>query len=381
MVTTDRGDVAELLDAYGQPFAAYRYDAWGNPQASGGSGTGIWWQQTTHDQQTVIDASVAEKIAKRQVLRYASYCYDSESQLYYLSARSYDPKTRQFLSKDLSRNDGEQSAYQYCGGNPVRNVDPTGLRPDDMSIQDYNKLLRKRRDGGKYSGQVASSGVGSHNGNWEGGIYDLGAYLPDRYPEGDWFLYPESNLQHDLANFTMDELDPDRPCCVLTAITRVLDYLARRGDTAIPKGDISAIFNAGVRANGGSDYVPNLGETAALRGALGQYSRGSDAVTIKPWPLGPTLTTFNDIAEVTRRYGPSLLNIPGGYYRNHTVTVGGYRVYTDLRTGNRREFISIQDGWDHRQMFIDVKAAGASLSWSSQTYTTNIGTPVFQVCQ
>jgi hypothetical protein len=27
--------------------------------------------------------------------------------------------TRQFLSKDLSRNDGEQSAYQYCFGNPV----------------------------------------------------------------------------------------------------------------------------------------------------------------------------------------------------------------------------------------------------------------------
>jgi RHS repeat-associated protein len=61
------------------------------------------------------------------VLRYASYCYDSESALYYLSARSYDPKTRQFLSKDLSRNDGEQSAYQYCFGNPVKYVDPSGL--------------------------------------------------------------------------------------------------------------------------------------------------------------------------------------------------------------------------------------------------------------
>jgi len=47
--------------------------------------------------------------------------------LYYLSARSYDPKTHQFLSKDLSRNDGEQSAYQYCTGNPVNRVDPTGL--------------------------------------------------------------------------------------------------------------------------------------------------------------------------------------------------------------------------------------------------------------
>ncbi len=46
--------------------------------------------------------------------------------MYYLSSRHYDPATRQFLSKDLSRNDGEQSAYQYCLGNPVGNVDPTG---------------------------------------------------------------------------------------------------------------------------------------------------------------------------------------------------------------------------------------------------------------
>jgi RHS repeat-associated protein len=57
----------------------------------------------------------------------AGYCYDAENGMYYLSARHYDPGTRQFLSKDLSRNDGEESAYQYCAGNPVKNVDPNGL--------------------------------------------------------------------------------------------------------------------------------------------------------------------------------------------------------------------------------------------------------------
>ena len=126
LVTTDRGDVVELLDASGAPFAAYRYDAWGNPQGAGNVATGIWSQNTT-----LIATTVATDIANRQVLRYASYCYDSESGLYYLSARSYDPKTRQFLSKDLSRNDGEQSAYQYCGGDPVKFTDPTGFRIED----------------------------------------------------------------------------------------------------------------------------------------------------------------------------------------------------------------------------------------------------------
>ena len=130
MVLSDRGDVLELLDASGNPFAAYRYDAWGNPWAAGNLGTGIWTQTTS----LITDINLANAIATRQPLRYASYCFDSESGMYYLSSRHYDPATRQFLSKDLSRNDGEQSAYQYCLGNPVANVDPTGYKPDDPAI-------------------------------------------------------------------------------------------------------------------------------------------------------------------------------------------------------------------------------------------------------
>jgi RHS repeat-associated protein len=128
MVVTDRGDVVELLDANGNPFAAYRYDAWGNPIGEGNLGTGIWSQTTG----LITDQALADAIATRQPLRYASYCFDSESGMYYLSSRHYDPATRQFLSKDLSRNDGEQSAYQYCGGNPVGRVDPTGFALSDI---------------------------------------------------------------------------------------------------------------------------------------------------------------------------------------------------------------------------------------------------------
>ncbi|MCL4367723.1 MAG: cell wall-binding repeat-containing protein [Actinobacteria bacterium] len=125
IVTSDRGDVLELLDANGNPFAAYRYDAWGNPLGTGNVSVGVWSQSTT-----LVAAAVATDIAKRQPLRYAAYCYDTESGLYYLSARHYDPKTRQFLSKDVTRNDGEESAYQYAAGNPVRFTDRTGERID-----------------------------------------------------------------------------------------------------------------------------------------------------------------------------------------------------------------------------------------------------------
>jgi len=128
ILTSDRGDVLSLLDGAGAPFAAYRYDAWGKPTGTGNVSTGVWSKSTS-----LISAAVASAIANRQILRYASYAYDAESTLYYLSSRSYDPVTRQFLSKDLSRNDGEESAYQYCGGNPVAGVDPTGYRMDEFA--------------------------------------------------------------------------------------------------------------------------------------------------------------------------------------------------------------------------------------------------------
>ncbi len=142
LVTTDRGDVVELLDANGSPFAAYRYDAWGNPIGNGNVGTGLWAQATTQGETETISLDVATKIAQRQVLRYAGYCYDSESGMYYLSARHYDPATRQFLSKDLSRNDGEQSAYGYCLGNPVKNIDPSGYAFMDI-FKNMKKAMAK----------------------------------------------------------------------------------------------------------------------------------------------------------------------------------------------------------------------------------------------
>ncbi len=132
VVTTDRGDVVELLDAAGNPFVAYRYDAWGNPQGSGNVGTGIWSQSTG-----LITSQVATDIASRQVLKYASYCLDSESGMYYLSARQYDPMTRQFLSKDPAKDDGEASAYQYCAGDPVGSCDPSGTKKAKVLFPPY----------------------------------------------------------------------------------------------------------------------------------------------------------------------------------------------------------------------------------------------------
>jgi len=114
IATNDRGDVVGLTNTAGAWFARYTYDPYGRVLAQSAQAV------------SGITATLASQIATRQVLRYASYAYDAHSATYYLAARHYDPATMRFLSKDPARDDGEESAYQYCAGDPVGKVDPSG---------------------------------------------------------------------------------------------------------------------------------------------------------------------------------------------------------------------------------------------------------------
>ncbi len=106
----------ELTNGAGVPFAFYAHDAYGNPTT------------TLSRAVTGISAGLAAAIAERNILRYAGYAYDAHSGLYYCSQRYYDPATASFITKDPAKADGEESAYQYCGGDPVGMVDPDGCR-------------------------------------------------------------------------------------------------------------------------------------------------------------------------------------------------------------------------------------------------------------
>jgi RHS repeat-associated protein len=118
LVASDHGDVDELLTDTGNPFATYRYDAWGNVVAV--------TSQDANGSGGALGATLAANIASRQPLRYAGYAYDACSSLYYLSARYYDPATMQFLSKDPAKADGQDSGYEYVDDNPVTRIDPSG---------------------------------------------------------------------------------------------------------------------------------------------------------------------------------------------------------------------------------------------------------------
>ena len=58
---------------------------------------------------------------------YRGYYTDSETGLFYLNARYYDPSTQRFTQEDTYWGDNSQmNLYGYCGANPVMFTDPSG---------------------------------------------------------------------------------------------------------------------------------------------------------------------------------------------------------------------------------------------------------------
>ena len=94
----------------------YTYDAWGNNVVS-----------------DTIGAIITDKnhIGNLNPFRYRGYYYDTETKLYYLKTRYYDPETGRFISQDYIEYIAPDiingfNLYAYCVNNPVMNVDPNG---------------------------------------------------------------------------------------------------------------------------------------------------------------------------------------------------------------------------------------------------------------
>lgn len=71
------------------------------------------------------------KVAEINPFRYRSYYYDTETNLYYLNSRYYDPELGRFINADSFSNIDESTInginlYVYCGSNPISFTDPFG---------------------------------------------------------------------------------------------------------------------------------------------------------------------------------------------------------------------------------------------------------------
>ena len=121
------GDTVQTVNEAGEVQNRYDYDIWGNPTLT-------------------IEV-------KANAIRYAGEYIDTETGLYYLRARYYDPYVGRFISEDSYFGEDENplslNRYTYCHNDPIQFVDPSGHSESIdkfLSVGDQERVQKLGQD-------------------------------------------------------------------------------------------------------------------------------------------------------------------------------------------------------------------------------------------
>jgi len=105
-----QGDIIAIVNSSGTKVVEYLYDSWGKLISTTGS--------------------LASTVGVKNPYRYRGYRYDTETGLYYLQSRYYDPVAKRFVNADGYASTGQgvlgNNMFAYCLNNPVSCFDPQG---------------------------------------------------------------------------------------------------------------------------------------------------------------------------------------------------------------------------------------------------------------
>ena len=109
-----QGDVTGLVNASGTQVVSYAYDPWGAPMSTSGT--------------------MASTLGAANPLRYRVYVYDTETSLYYLSSRYYNPVWGRIINADTvavvaaspDKANWDKNLFAYCDNDPVNRKDDGG---------------------------------------------------------------------------------------------------------------------------------------------------------------------------------------------------------------------------------------------------------------
>lgn len=161
LLTNMQGDVIAIYNEAGQKIYEYAYDAWGNILRSAQISTG---------------GRAANQV---NPFRYRGYYYDTETGLYYVSSRYYNPGIGRWISPEPNVYEGEfdknagligYNVYAYCANNPVNNLDPTGEFVISTAV-------------------LIGIGIGAAIGGVVGGTYGYKKAVRNNVPKGQRWKY------------------------------------------------------------------------------------------------------------------------------------------------------------------------------------------------
>ena len=116
----------------GEKVAEYTYDSFGN----------------------IVSFQETEKVKLYNILFYRGYCYDRETDMYYLKSRYYVPEWGRFLNADQYVDTGTgvlgTNMYAYCENDPINYSDPEGLWKKRGNEDSHEKITRLTYAGENY---------------------------------------------------------------------------------------------------------------------------------------------------------------------------------------------------------------------------------------
>ena len=139
-----QGDIVSIVDESGTAIVNYSYDSWGRLLQ--------------------IEGSKKDTIGILNPFRYRGYYYDTETGMYYLKNRYYDPEIRRFICADetgticmLLETVHNKNLYLYCNANPIVRRDENG--------EIWEDLIFGAAEGAVFS--IASQVVNGEEINWK----------------------------------------------------------------------------------------------------------------------------------------------------------------------------------------------------------------------
>ena len=110
-VKNAQNDVIAIVNSNNETVVSYQYDSWGKLLSC-------------------EDTSENDIVSFINPYTYRSYFYDSDTEMYFLKSRYYNPELCRFISADGYVQTGQglldKNMFAYCGNNPVNRVDETG---------------------------------------------------------------------------------------------------------------------------------------------------------------------------------------------------------------------------------------------------------------
>ena len=173
-------------------------------------------------------------------------------------------------------------------------------------------------------------------------ISDLDSYINKYYNGAE--LIEEKSI--DLPTYTIKDITNDRNACSLVSLTRLINYYYKDIDPM----DIYNFIIIFARKRG---YYEEYGTFPNFISEI-----GNSYFKLKKIPLkckGIYFTNFYiHVKNQIDKDRPVIMNIGEGYYKNHSLTVRGYKIF--LYKKLKIKILEVIDGWSKEKRYIDYSA-------------------------